>query len=470
MSRCILSRSVILLLLVIAAGLVSCRKRDRIDSNPALTLSFSEDTVFFDTVFASVGSVTKRLTVYNQNDGKVSIASVTLAGGSSSAYRINIDGQPVLQAQNVEIPGHDSIFIFVRVTVDPNSDNTPFVVADSVMFLTNGNAQNVKLVAWGQNARFIKNGNLEGSQVWDSLKPYVIFGYVRVDTAASLTILPGTKIYFHWGSHFDVSSEATLAVNGSLEHPVRFQGDRLDEFYRDLPGQWGGIYLERGSKDHVISYAIIRNGTFGLSLDSLGTSTVPGLMLDNTIIENTTSDGLYAYSSSVVSTNCVMGNNGGSSIDIEKGGSYDFRQLTIANYWSSSVRPGPALYLSNYTFDADGNKIPNALEKAYFGNSLVYGGNEEEIVTDVLDGTPFSYLFDHAILKTQKPADDPAHFISCMVNEDPLFVDPSGLDFHIDTLSPAIGKGIPLGVTIDLDGRPRGNTPSLGAYEFVPGK
>jgi hypothetical protein len=217
MIRTLPSRSIILLLLLSAALVTSCRKQDKIDTDPSLKLNFSADTVFFDTVFTSIGSVTQRLTIYNNHDRKVNISNVMLAGGDNSNYRINIDGTPVLNTQNIEIPGHDSIFIFIRVTVDPNNENTPFVVRDSIVFLTNGNHQDVKLMAWGQNARFLKNGIIEGNQVWDSLKPYVILGYARVDTSSSLTILAGTKVYFHWGSHFDVSHDATLIVIGSPE-------------------------------------------------------------------------------------------------------------------------------------------------------------------------------------------------------------------------------------------------------------
>lgn len=470
MTRFIPSRWFILVLLSLLIAGVSCRKKDKIDPDPALRLSFSEDTVFFDTVFTSIGSVTQRLTVYNDHDGKLRISDIRLAGGESSNYRINIDGLPVLQVQDIEIPGHDSIFIFIRVTVDPTSANTPFIVRDSILFLTNGNQQDVKLMTWGQNARFLKNANIGANETWDSLRPYVIFGYARVDTGVTLTILPGTKIYFHWNSYFAVSSEGTLKAYGTKDHPIRFLNDRLDEFYRNLPGQWGGIYLDRGSRDHEINYAEIQNGRFGLSLDSLGNASLPGLILDNTVIRNTTSDGIYSYSSSIISTNCVLGNNGGASLDIEKGGSYDFRHLTIANFWSESVRLSPALYLSNFTYDNAGNQVGGALEKAYFGNVLIYGNEDDEILTDHLAGTAFEYQFDHAILKTTADLSDPVHYLSCTANEDPLFVNPSALDFHIDTLSPAIGKGIPMGVTFDIEGNTRPPEPSLGAYEFIPGK
>ena len=463
------ARSALLLLLLAAAVASSCRKNDQPDSSPDLKLGFSMDTVFFDTVFTSIGSVTQRLTVYNDNDGKVSISSIALAGGEASNYRINIDGMATLQAQDVEIPGHDSIFIFIRVTVDPNDENTPFVVRDSIVFFTNGNQQDVKLMAWGQNARFLKDTVIEGMQEWDSLRPYVVFGFVRIDTSASLNIQAGTRIYFHWGSYMAVSHDATLSVNGTEEHRVTFRGDRLDPFYSELPGQWEGIYLERGSKNHSINYADIRNGIFGLSLDSIGSSSIAGLQLHNTIIQNTTSDGIFAYASSITSTNCVLGNNGGASLDIEKGGSYDFLQLTIANYWSASVRVGPALYMSNYTYGESGNKIPGPLSRGYFGNVLVYGSNEDEIILDEEAGTEFNCQFDHAILKTSGDVSAAPRYNFCTANEDPLFVDPSSLDFRIDTLSPAIGKGIPMGIPYDIDGNPRGGNPALGAYEFVPG-
>jgi hypothetical protein len=470
MMRSLTTRSFLLFLFAISLFAASCRKRDTVDSDPSLMLSFSTDTVFFDTVFSSIGSVTQRLTIYNKNDGKLKISDIMLAGGTSSNYRINIDGIPVLEAQNIEIPGHDSIFIFVRVTVDPNSENTPFVVRDSIVFLTNGNQQDVKLMTWGQNARFIKYGVIEGNQVWDSLKPYVIFGYARIDTSSSLTIMPGTKIYFHWNSSFIVSSDATLKILGAREHPVRFQGDRLDPFYRDLPGQWGGIYLERGSSDHEIRYAIIKNGTFGISVDSATATGDPMLLLDNTMIYNTTTDGLYAYSTKILSTNCVIGNCGGAAIDVVKGGYYEFRQLTVANYWSASVRFVPSVYLSNYTGDGWGGTIPAPLEKAYFGNTIIYGTEEDEILLDIADGIQFDYMFDHALLKTSMDVTPATHFTACIANEDPLFTDPVAADFHIDTLSPAIGKGIPMGIPLDLDGNARGNEPSLGAYEFIPGK
>ncbi|HZX62121.1 MAG TPA: hypothetical protein VFE66_02830, partial [Bacteroidales bacterium] len=59
--------SLIPLIILTLITVFSCKKKDKIDSNPALKLTFSSDTVFFDTVFTTVGSVTQRLMVHNYN-------------------------------------------------------------------------------------------------------------------------------------------------------------------------------------------------------------------------------------------------------------------------------------------------------------------------------------------------------------------------------------------------------------------
>ncbi len=455
------------LLGLISVVSLSCRKKDQVDATPGLQLAFSTDTVFFDTVFPTVGSITQRLIVYNQNNNKVSISSVSLAGGQASYYRLNIDGAPAVSASNIEIPGNDSIFIFVRVTIDPQNLNTPYVISDSIGFVTNGTSQHVKLVAWGREAIFYRRASLTGNVTWDSTRARVIYGSVRVDTNASLSIMPGTRVYFHKDAYLAVSYQSTLKIPGTLEHPVRFQGDRMDPFYKDLPGQWGGIYLEKGSRDHEINYAYIKNGMFGLAADSLGSSTAPMLTLTNSIIQNMASVGIYAYGTSINSVNCVIADCGGNCLAVDYGGSYDFRQLTVANYWFSSVRHAASVYLSNYSYDSLGRKVTNPLSKASFANAIIYGSNDDEIQLDSVAAVPFEYNFDHAILKTKLKTNNPLRYINCTVNKDPVFVDVAKLDYSIDSISPAIGAGKDIGITYDIRGNARANPPALGAYEYL---
>jgi len=463
------SRTIVILIffsLFILVFSYSCRKADKIDSSPSLVLAFSTDTVMFDTVLATTGSVTKRLLVYNHNAHKVVVSQIQLGGGTASMYRINVDGTPAFNVQNIEIAGKDSIFVFIRVTINPNDKNTPFIVSDSLIFTTNGNRQLVQLAALGQNADFNVKKTLKGNQVWDSLKAHVIYGYLRIDTGASLTILPGTKVYLHQKAHLAVSHEASLLINGQWVHPVRIQSDRLDPYYRDLPGQWDAIYLERGSKNNSLSNAVIKNGNYGLIIDSLVAGSNPKLTMDGTIIQNMVYDGIYAYSTSIAATNCIIGNCGGAALRVEKGGSYDFRQLTVGNFWAAAVRSTESVVLSNYTYDSTGTKIPSDLVKAYFGNTIIYGAQTDELRLDSVTTAGFSYMFDHAILKTALKVSSTVHYIECQVNKDPLFLDVQKYDYEIDSTSPAINSGVPMGVINDIRGIIRPATPALGAYEY----
>ena len=115
-----------LLFLLTGLTLLSCRKEEKITTDPSAKLEFSGDTVLFDTVFTTVGSTVASLLVYNPNDKKIVISSIQLAGGSASQFRLNIDGVPGASASNVEISGHDSLYIFVEVTVDPNNNLAHF--------------------------------------------------------------------------------------------------------------------------------------------------------------------------------------------------------------------------------------------------------------------------------------------------------------------------------------------------------
>ena len=120
-------------------------------------MSFSHDTILFDTVFTTIGSTTKQLKVYNRHNRDIEIASVYLAGGDQSNFRLNIDGLSFYHAENILIRESDSIFIFVEVTIDPVAQNNPLVVQDSIVFITNDNVQDIDLVAWGQDVYLINS-------------------------------------------------------------------------------------------------------------------------------------------------------------------------------------------------------------------------------------------------------------------------------------------------------------------------
>ncbi len=474
------SLKISLFLLIPGMFMISCNKDEILTTDPSVKLSFSADTVIFDTVFSTIGSTTRYLMVYNTDKNRVKISSVRLAGGSNSPYELNIDGVPATQLRDIEIPGKDSLFIFIRITVDPTDENNPFLVTDSIVFETNGNVQDIDLVAYGQNAHFYTNAVYRMHGIWENDKPHVVYGFVIIDSSFSLTIQPGSRVYFHKDAILAIANEATLKVAGTFEEPVTFQGDQLDEDVQDLPGQWGTIWLTAGSKDNEIDHAIIKNAVIGIRVDTLGSSAQPTLKLSNTQILNMSGYGLQALGSHVVAANCVFANCAETAVFLGIGGTYDFRHCTIGNYYPYTARQTASLVMTNYYLLLDDmghitDTIARDLYQAFFGNCIVYGNKTEEIA---LAGSPraqFNYLFDHCLLRTTRTADP--FMAGSIFSEDPLFTDYETNDYTLDTvLSPAVDAGLMdiinaslINLVNDLNNNNRtlDAAPDLGAYELI---
>src|SRR5690606_30824264 len=133
----------------------SCRKDEEYLKSNSAKLDFSTDSIAFDTVFTTVGTTTKNFRIYNPHKGSLLISSIRLRKGDQSAFRINVDGISSSQMKDVEILGEDSLYVFVEATIDPKDQDMPFFVEDEIEFITNGNIQQVKLLAFGQDAYYI---------------------------------------------------------------------------------------------------------------------------------------------------------------------------------------------------------------------------------------------------------------------------------------------------------------------------
>lgn len=465
---------------------VSCKKENDVSTDPNHKLEFSTDTVLFDTVFTSLGSSTHQLKLYNKYESDLVISEIRLMGGEQSRFRMNFDGEAGTEFRDKVIPATDSLFTFLNVTIDPTDASSPFIVEDSILFVTNGNTQMVKLVAYGQNAHYIIGNQTVQSFLYpfkivaDSLEtthwyndlPYVIYGFAMINSYGTLHIHEGVRVYCHDKSGIWSWSDGQLIVEGTAEHPVVIQGDRMEPYFRNQPGQWDRIGLMDGrpGADHIINHAVIRNGYIGVQPQSVFKGTQCALRLNNTVIENHTGFGVYASYYAIEANNVVIDNCGQYAFAVELGGDYLIRHTTIGNFWWNSTRTTVSMLLSNYLDDEDGTRheFPFHLE---MGNSIVYGSQEEELST-ILSGNEVdtTYLFDHCLMRTTKYNNDMAGFSNCIFNEDPLFVDYRLYDLHLsDMLSPAVGAGSPaIGATLphDLDGKPRQPVPDLGAYQW----
>lgn len=439
---------------------VSCRKTSFIESADAL-VNTSSDTLRFDTVFTTTGSITKSFKIFNLNDQKLRLSNVKLMGGAGSAFKLNVDGTPGVNFNNIEIEPNDSVYVFVSVTINQNSANLPFIVQDSILVNYNGNNRYLQLEAFGQNANFLRNARITRNTTWNNNGlPYVILGKVLVDSGASLTINKGCRIYLH--------ADAPVIVNGSLKvngekfdsTRVVFQGDRLDEPYRNFPGSWPGIYFSPSSTNNVLNYAIIKNAYQGVITQLPSTDRNYKVTLNQCRIDNIYDAGILSIASSVKAVNCLI-SNCGSNIAIGSGGTYDFNYCTVVSYGNSYLAHKlPVLSVSN----ADNLT-------AIFRNCIFWGEGgivDNEIMIDKRI-TPSTITFENILYKA-KDNITAATFINSIKNDPPLFdsidVSKRYFDFHLQDNSPARDHGsvIALVPNIDLDGNLRTGLPDIGCY------
>lgn len=447
---------------------LSCKKNVFISGGDAV-LRTSEDSVHFDTVFTKAGSVTQFIKVYNVNDKKLRLTEVRLAGGTASPFKINVDGIPGPTAANIEIDANDSTYLFVTVTIDPSDKRLPFIIRDSVAIQYNGNTRWIQLEAWGQNAHFYPSRIISSNETWNDTLPYVITGGLLVSENTTLTIEAGSRIFVH--ADAPILIEGTLQVNGQSYDSTRvlFTSDRLDYPYRDFPASWPGIIFRQKSKDNLVTYAVIKNAYQGIAVEQPSLNSNPRVILNACIIDNCYDAGLIALESSIVATNCLFSNNG-KNLLLVKGGNYTFIHCTAAAYSNAYVlHKDPVLLLTD--FIKTGNAITTANLKANFTNCIFWGDNgtvENEIVV-IKEGTGvFDVTFNSCLWKAKDILQGVTK-IAPLINEDPQFdsvnISRRVFNFRLKTGSPAIDKGIPTSIGVDLDGKIRNGKPDLGSYE-----
>lgn len=429
-------RLLLLLLIGFAVSLTSCRNDFEFESRTG-SLEFSKDTVYLDTVFTDIGSSTYTLKVYNRSDKNISIPSVRLGKGTTSKYRLMVDGMAGQVFENVEMLAKDSMYIFVSVTADVADANpTDFLYTDQILFGNGITEQKVELVTLIQDAYFIypqrtqntddtyeyeslnlgttenpvpirasflsNNDPVNGNElVWTNEKPYVIYGYAVVPPNETLVVNAGARVYFHAESGLIVANNASLHIEGThsttdaLENEVIFEGDRLEPDFSEVPGQWGTIWFSQGSTNNQISNLTIKNATVGLLVTGNDGTPTPTLDIENTQIYNCSNVGILARTGNIEGRNLVINNCGEASLACTMGGSYDFTHCTFANYWSS---PNQACLILDDYYETDSGVVTVNLDKADFKNCIIYGSSNFGISLKK-EGTIFNYKFDHCLIK-----------------------------------------------------------------------
>jgi len=445
---------------IIGTSMFNCVPEEEIlDFDYTNGLAFSSDTVLFDTVFTGVGSVTKRFKAYNLNRNAVKVDNIRLGLGQSSSYEVIVNGSVLDESQEITILGQDSVLILVEVFIDPQDDNQPYLVRDSIIFETNGIVQDVKLIAWGQDAVYLGNEVLPCNSVWSNQRPYVLYSSILIDTLCELRIEKGTKIF--------ATKDAFIYVQGSIEaegtasERITFRNERLDFAYENLPGQWGGLIFLEGSHGNNLNFCVIRNAQYGVRLGSPDNDTIPDVLITNTIIENMSNSGILAFTSDLYAENVLVNNCFELNVGSLAGGNYTFNHCTIANYGLDFIRETPSLFISDNISLDDGNEIVEPVT-VIIQNSIVDGNLDDEIQFNLSGNTASQFSFSHSMFRTTIADLDTLENI---INENPEFIDPFAYNYRLDTLSPAKDHGRMLNVEFDLDGNMRDEFPDLGAFE-----
>jgi hypothetical protein len=458
-----------ILSLLILFSVFSCKPDDEILTRDAnAKLEFSTDTIFFDTVFVSTGSVSKRLKIYNRDSKAVKIDEIKLEKLGASDYDLIIDGQAKDFTSGITLRGNDSLLILVKVFIDPTNSDKPFFIEDQITFQTNGNLQKVALLAFGQNANFFRDQEVTCNETWSGPKAFVLYGDVIVKENCTLTILPGTRIYAHAGASLFVLG--TLKVLGNNGKRVFFQNDRRDSTFANVAGQWNGIFLLDKSRDNEIRYAEIKNSVFGLNINNRNGNQT---RIENSVIKNCFTAGILGVISNIKVQNTLIANCGQYAVIGVGGGNYDLNYCTIANYNTPSFdRKTESVAFTDTVDLGQGGGIVISPTVVNMRNSIVWGGKlQNEMV--FLTGSSSQINISNSLLQTTSTKFSGTGNI---LNQDPRFIRPdvgavpaSKIDYSLKDDSPAIGAAVfDPNLSIDLrdEGRPQGAAnPDMGAYE-----
>lgn len=458
--------NIYILLIFLLAFAAACRKETLDHSNDA-KLTLAGDSLHFDTVFTSAGSVTQYFLIKNENRQKIRISNLQLMGGAASSFKMNVDGSPGTQFNAIDIEGNDSLYVFVNVNVNPTAANQPFILRDSIKIESNGNTSYKQLEAWGQNANYIRSTIFKGNFTWTKTRPYVLLGGMVIDTNSILTIQPGTKIYINADAPFII--DGTLIVNGTKSDSVVFRGNRLDEPYKDYPGAWPGIYFRGSSINNKLTYTYIHNAYQGLVAEKPSSNSNPKLTLNNCVVTNIYDIGVFGVNSSITATNCLI-SNCGNNIALIYGGTYQFTHCTVVSLSNSFIQhKNPAVTATNFL--RQNNQTFTAPLNATFTNSILWGDMglvDNEIIVQK-EGTDATNLTLQNVLFKAKADPSNTTFSNVIRNSDPQFdstdVVKRFYNFRLKAGSPAINKGIPTSVLTDFDGLSRVGLPDLGCYE-----
>jgi hypothetical protein len=481
---CALKRNYFRLILptvMLLTGLLMACQSETYLTDISNKLEFSQDSLRFDTLFSETGSTTAWITLRNKSSQPMRIQTVRLRNNGTDGFRLNLDGEPGTRFEQVEIPAHDSMFLFVSVTVPRLGSFEPVLLSDAVVFETENSTKQIALDAWAWDVETLSGRVFNSDTTLTADRPYRIFDSLVVASNATLTLQPGVKLFFHDKSILRVYGR--ILAQGTLEEPVQFRGDRLDKViprfpYDFYPGQWGYIHLTSQSSGNEFEYADIHGAYYGIVADTSEQVSLKAT-LRNSRIHNMIYTCLWSNGAKLDLANCQLTNSGDYTVALV-GGNARFVHCTLANYQWLVTRDGPTLALVNFLSDeTDETKLYGYPLSAHFLNCIVAGNQESEILTGKSNTYSWDVQFERSLLKSDTLTAAQALVKFCSYDTDPHFKSLGSIaehylcDFRIDSLSPAKDAGSVSTLStypFDLNGVSRitDGKPDMGAFEWKP--
>ena len=458
------------LILLLLSGFVACMPDEEVLQHEAVNLRFSTDTVFFDTLFTSEQSITRRLRVYNTSNKAVLLDNIMLAEGDASPYTLYVNGKPGKSFGTQQLLGGDSLLLLLEVRLPATAASKPYLAADAVVIVNKGVRQEVPVVGWGQNVHRLGKSIVDCNTVWTNTRPYLVEDTLLVKSGCTLTIEKGTRIYFKPVAALVIAG--TLIAEGDSANHVVFRNSRLDPLYEHQPGQWKGILFVEGSHSNRLRFTDIRNAMIGIRLGTPDNNDEPDLVLENCRLENHLQAGILCYTSDLEATNTLIANSAGPAVANLAGGNYRYIHCTFVNYFRGQ-REVPAAVFSDNTLLAN-NQLLVADLNLTIKNSIIWGNlpSGNELLIDRSGNAQVMVQLENNLIRSSNSQFAEGGNILSTNLAFVKFQNVGTYNFRPDTLSPAIGAALPLGVERDLSGKKRDSKPDIGALEYfyVPKK
>ncbi|GAA4831440.1 right-handed parallel beta-helix repeat-containing protein [Algivirga pacifica] len=457
-------RSFFILLSVIVLSWACTPQNELVSGDEDLRLSFSQDTVFFDTLFTSLPSTTQRFRIINPNEGAVNIDRISLSE-NSGVFSMIIHGKEGNTLEDIYLRGGDSLMVLVEARISASEETLPFVIEEQVVVEANGHNNTLWLQAWGQNAYFHRMGErISSAEIWAADRPHVVMDSLFIEETGALTIEKGSKIYFNNDAYMLI--RGSLNVEGTPQDTVTFQHIRREEDYDTIAGQWLGLYFTPSSKNNRISGAYIKNAYDGVYVWSDEIPETPAMIIENTTIENMASSGVFLAGTYAKIHNSIINNCIGYVLACASGGKYELIHNTIANYNHSFRIEQPTVGFSS-AFVPGRQEDPSVrLDdlSVKMENNIIWGDFEEMII--LIEATDYGFDFDvnNNILRTS--ADNIFGTENFYESDPGFYYLPFEQQFFLAEDAFARDKGLPTELTTDRSGEVRDKKPDLGALEW----